>query len=311
MDINFELYKVFYTVAKAGNFSIAAKALFISQSAVSQSIKSLEDSIGSQLFIRGSRVVKLTAIGDMLLSHVEQAYNLIKTAENKILAMQTLSLGEMKIGISDTILRYLLTPYLQNFLSDYPEIKIQIINRTSPGIVDSIKNGAVDFGIVTLPVEDKNIETFFFQEVEDVFVASSRFMSLQGRSISIKELSELPLLLLQKDSSTRRNLDKYFLSKGYAIIPEIELESIELLVEFSRIGLGVAHVLRESAESAMASNELFMLRLNEGLPKRKLGIAKLRNVPLSSAASEFASRLRNVPLALPHAHAQETSPLSP
>lgn len=295
MDINFELYKVFYTVAKAGNFSAAAKDLFITQSAVSQSIKSLEESIGSQLFIRGSRNVKLTAVGEMLLGHVEQAYNLIKTAENKILSMKSLALGEMKIGIGDTILRYLLTPYLQNFLSDFPEIKIQIINRTSPGIVDSIKNGAVDFGIVTLPVDDKNIETFLFKEVVDIFVASSRFKHLIGKQISLKQLTELPLLLLQKDSSTRRNLDKFFLSKGYAIVPEIELESMELLVEYARIGLGVAHVLKESAELPMANNELFMLTLDEALPKRELGIAKLRNVPLSSAASEFASRLRNVP----------------
>jgi len=296
MDINFELYKVFYIVAKTGSFSAAAKALFITQSAVSQSIKSLEESIGSQLFIRGSRNIKLTAAGEMLFGHVEQAYNLIKTAENKIISMQSLALGEMKIGISDTILRYLLTPYLQKFISDYPEIKIQIINRTTPGIIESIKNGAVDFGIVTLPVEDKNIETLFFREVEDVFVASSRFGQLRGKPISIKELAELPLLLLQKESSTRRNLDKYFLSKGYAIVPEIELESMDLLVEYARIGLGVAHVLKECAEFAIANNELFILTLEEDLPKRKLGIAKLRNVPLSHAASEFASRLRELSL---------------
>lgn len=291
MDINFELYKVFYTVAKSGSFSAAARELFISQSAVSQSIKSLEENTGSSLFIRGSRNVKLTSVGEMLFSHVEQAYSLIKAAENKILEMQSLNLGEIKIGVGDTILRYFLTPFLQKFIKDYPKIKIQIINRTSPGIIDSIKKGVVDFGIITLPVEDKYIETALFREVEDVFVAASRFNEFNGKSVNLNDLSVLPLLLLQKESSTRRNLDIYFSSKGLNIVPEIELESMELLVEFSRIGLGVAYVLKESSATLVSNGELFILNLTEPMPKRKLGIAKLRNVPLSPASSEFVTNL--------------------
>ena len=122
MDINFELYKVFYIVAKSGSFSAAARELFISQSAVSQSVKGLEDSIGSQLFIRGPRSIKLTAAGELLFSYVEQAYNHLKSAEHKIEEMQNLHLGELKIGVGDTVLRYFLTPYLQQFIKEYPEI---------------------------------------------------------------------------------------------------------------------------------------------------------------------------------------------
>ena len=299
MDVNFELYKVFYTVAKSGSFSAAARELFISQSAISQSIKSLEETTGSPLFIRGSRNVKLTSVGEMLFVHVEQAYSLLKTAEHKILEMQSLGLGEIKIGVGDTILRYLLTPFLQHFIKEYPKIKIQIINRTSPGIIDSIKKGAVDFGVVTMPVEDKDIETVEFREVEDVFVASSRFNELQGKSVSMNQLSSLPLLLLQKESSTRRNLDVYFFSKGLNIVPEIELESMELLVEFSRIGLGIAYVLKESSAVLVSNGELFILKLTDAIPKRKLGIAKLRSVPLSPAAAEFVLKLRSVPQSPP------------
>jgi len=291
MDINFELYKVFYTVASSGSFSAAARELFISQSAVSQSIKSLEENIGCPLFIRGPRNVKLTSAGEMLFSHVDQAYNLLKAAENKMLEMQSLRLGEIKIGVGDTILKYLLTPFLQQFIKDYPKIKIQIINRTSPGIIESIKRGAVDFGIVTLPVGDKEIETAAFREVEDVFVASQRFSELYGKTIRMNELCSLPLLLLQKESSTRRNLDEYFSAKGLKITPEIELESMDLLVEYSRIGLGVAYVLKESVAALASNGELFILNLTEAIPKRKLGIAKLSNVPLSQAALEFVTKL--------------------
>lgn len=291
MDINFELYKIFYTVAKKRSFSAAAKELYVSQSAVSQSIKSLETQSGSTLFIRGTKHVKLTSVGEMLYSHVEQAYNLLKTAEAKIREMQQLGMGEIKIGVGDTILRHLLIPLLHKFVLEYPMIKIQIINRTSPGIINSLKSGAVDLGIVTLPVLDKDIESPAFKEVEDVFVASSRFEYLIGKPVTPEELAALPLLLLQKESSTRRNLDSYFNSFNLNISPEIELESMELLVELSKIGLGIAHVLRESVTEMVSSGELFILNLAEPLPKRKLGVAKLRNVPLSPAAEVFESML--------------------
>jgi DNA-binding transcriptional LysR family regulator len=295
MDINFELYKIFYTAAKSGSFSAAARALYISQSAVSQSVKSLEGKTGCALFIRGPKNVKLTDAGEMLFSHVEQAYSLLKAAENKMLEMQSLTLGEIKIGVGDTILRYLLTPFLQQFIEAHQKIKIQVINRTSPGIIDSLRKGIVDFGIVTLPVEEPDIETFEFREVEDVFVASSRFIEFKEKLIGLTELSSLPLLLLQKESSTRRNLDEYFTANAIEIIPEIELESMDLLVEFARIGLGIAHVLRESSNALVKSGELFELKLAEPIPKRIIGIVKLRNVPLSAAAKEFVGNLRSAP----------------
>lgn len=301
MDVNFELYKIFYNTARSGSFSAAARALYISQSAVSQSIKSLEAKTGCTLFIRGPKNIKLTDAGEMLFKHVEQAYSLLKSAENKMLEMQSLTFGEIRIGVGDTILRYLLIPFLQQFIKSYPKIKIQVINRTSPGIIDSLRKGNVDFGIVTLPVNENDIETLGFREVEDVFVASARFNEFKDKCMKIDELSSLPLLLLQKESSTRRNLDEYFRAGGIDIIPEIELESMDLLVEFARIGLGIAHVLKESSNTLVKSGELFELKLVKPIPRRMLGVATLRNVPLSAAAREFVGKLGNIPPAT-HIH---------
>ncbi|NLH95817.1 MAG: LysR family transcriptional regulator [Clostridiaceae bacterium] len=293
MDVNFELYKVFYTVAKTGSFSAAARELYISQSAVSQSVKNLEECTGSRLFIRGPRRVKLTAIGEMLFSHVEQACNLINAAEAKIRDMQSLKLGEVKIGVGDTIFRYLLIPFLQRFIRDFPDIKLKITNRTSHGIINSIREGAVDLGIVTMPFSnnDNDIDAMILCEVEDVFIASSRYNNLKNRPVSLEELASYPLLLLQKESSTRKNLDSFFISKGIEITPEIELESMDLLVELARIGLGIAHVLKESALQFVRKRELFIIKLREPSPKRQLGIATLKNVPLSPAAEEFRRKL--------------------
>jgi len=291
MDINFELYKIFYHTAKAASFSEAARKLFISQSAVSQAIGNLEDKMGSRLFVRKTRNARLTLEGEILLKHVEQAYNFIKTAEDKILEMQNLDLGEIRIGVGDTNCRFFLIPYLKKFIKLYPKIKFKVINRTSPQIIEILKSGQIDFGLVTLPVTDESIITNDFKDVEDIFVASDKYSELKNKTVSISELSQYPLLLLQQDSSTRRNLDLTFKQLGVDILPEIELESVELLVEFARIGLGIAHVLEESAEILIQSGELFIVKTKETFKTRKLGFALMKDMPLSQASSEFLKHM--------------------
>ena len=293
MDINFELYKIFFHAAKANSFSDAAQNLYISQSAVSQAIKNLEAKLGGQLFYRKARSVKLTPEGELLYNHISQAFNFIKTAESKLYEIHNMDTGEIRIGVSDTVCKYYLIPYLERFNKEFPKIKIQVINRTSSQILDILKNGLIDFGIVTMPVKDKGFSVKEFMTVEDIFVSSDKYPQLRGRSVSLKELSSYPLLMLQKDSSTRKNLDTYLNKEGIAIVPEIELESIDLLVEFARIGLGIAHVLKESAEALISRNELFRITTNEPLPGRKLGIVTILNVPPAKAAMEFIEMLNS------------------
>jgi DNA-binding transcriptional LysR family regulator len=287
MDINFELYKIFYHAAKSESFSSASRKLFISQSAVSQSIKSLEDKLGVKLFIRKGKQMVLTGEGVLLLTHIEQAYNFIKTAEHKIFEIQNMEAGEIRIGASDTVCRYHLVPCLEKFNSIYPKIKIHVINRTSSQILTLLKNGIVDFGIVTLPVYDEDVAVSEFMGVQDIFVASDKFSYLVGKIIDFKDLSHYPLLMLEKSSSTRRNMDSFFRDAGAYITPEIELESVDLLVDFAKIGLGIACVLKESALDALNKNELFIVSTKEKLPERKLGIISTKSVPLSKASSKF------------------------
>lgn len=295
MDISFELYKIFYHAASSGGFSAAAQKLFISQSAVSQAVKNLEEKMGCLLFIRKGRTVRLTTEGELLFRHVEQAYNFIKTAEKKITEIRELYSGEIRIGVGDTVCKHFLIPCMQKFNERYPEIRIQVINRTSSQITGLLKNGTVDFGIVTLPVPDKEIKTIEFITVEDIFAASAvKFPNLSGRKSNLKELLDLPLLMLQKDSSTRRNLDSLLSNIGLKAEPEIELESVDLLVEFAKIGLGIAHVLKESALPSIKRGELFEVRTFEQLPGRRLGIATMDNVPLSLASSQFINFLTNL-----------------
>ncbi|MDK2934915.1 MAG: hypothetical protein PWP27_2725 [Clostridiales bacterium] len=256
MDINFELYKIFYHAAQSGSFSEAAKTLYITQSAVSQAIKNLEKKLDVQLFFRKNRKVKLTWEGELLFKHIEQAYNFIKSAENKFFEMKNLDTGEIRIGVSDTICKYYLIPYLEQFNTRHPHIKIQVINRTSSQILELLKKGLVDFGITTLPVKDKNIQVKEFITVDDIFVACDKFISLKNRKVPLHELNKYPLLMLEKDSRTRQNIDYFLEQHGVSVAPEIELESIDLLVEFAKIGLGIACVLKQSAITEIKNNRL-------------------------------------------------------
>ena len=287
MDINFELYKIFYHAAKSESFSSASRKLFISQSAVSQSIKNLEEKLGTKLFTKKGKQMMLTNEGILLFSHVEQAYNFIKTAEHKIFEIQNMDAGEIRIGASDTVCRYHLIPYLEKFNAHYPKIKIHVINRTSSQILNLLKNGTVDLGIVTLPVDDDNIAVSEFMNVQDIFVASDKYSDLMKTSIHLKDIARYPLLMLEKNSSTRRNIDMYFKSIGAVITPEIELESVDLLVDFAKIGLGIACVLKESAMDALYKEEIFEVQTKEKLPPRKLGLVSMKAVPLSKASTKF------------------------
>ncbi|MGE4284318.1 MAG: LysR family transcriptional regulator [Clostridia bacterium] len=297
MDINFELYKIFYFAAKHESFSDAANKLFITQSAVSQAIKNLEDKLGNQLFFRKNRKVTLTREGDLLFKHISQAYHLIINAENKLSEIKNLDAGEIRIGVSDTICKYYLIPYLEKFNHDYPNVKIQVINRTSSQILELLNEGLVDLGIATLPVKDKNIIIKNFITVEDIFIACEKFSELKSSCITLQQLSEYPLLMLEKGSATRRNIDEFLKQEEISISPEIELEDIDLLVEFAKIGLGIACVLKESAAKEIESNQLFQIHTIENLPPRKLGICTLKNVPLSRAVSVFIDCLyKNEPV---------------
>ncbi|NLW47191.1 MAG: LysR family transcriptional regulator [Firmicutes bacterium] len=291
MDINFELYKIFYHTVTSSSFSNAAEKLFITQSAVSQAIKNLESKIGATLFFRHNRNLKLTPEGEMLFTHIEQAYNFIKTGEQKLTEIQNLDSGEIRIGASDTVCKYFLMPYLENFHRLYPKVKLQFINRTSPKILDNLKNGSIDLGIVTLPLNGKNVTVYELTNVTDIFVAAPKYNELKDRQVKLAELAGYPLLLLEKASSTRRNFDGFLQDKQLNLVPEIELESVDLLVEFARIGMGVAHVLKESALAPIENGELFEIKTAEKIPQRQLGLVIMRQVPLSKAAEVFVNLL--------------------
>ena len=241
MDINYELYRVFYHVAASLSFSEASKQLFISQSAVSQSIKVLEKKLGITLFIRSTKKVQLTPEGEILLRYVEPAVNLIQRGEAQVMESSTLGGGQLRIGASDTICRYFLVPYLNRFHKEYPGVHIKVTNQTSTRCVDLLESGQVDLIVTNYPnshLPDR-MNVIPIHTFQDVFIANREYYpELTERTISLKELLQHPILMLDRKSTTSEFLHHLFQQHQLDLVPEIELGSNDLLIDLANIGLG-------------------------------------------------------------------------
>lgn len=294
MDINYELYKVFYKVAKTLSFSEASKELFISQSAVSQSIKVLEKRLNQILFIRSTKKVRLTKEGEMLFKHIEPAINLITRGESQIFETNVLGGGQLRIGASDTICRYFLVPYLQRFHQEYPNVHIKVTNGTSLQCIDLLENNDVDLIIVNTPnsklsnvTTTHNLMTF-----RDVFIANKEYFPLDHMKLSLEDLLEYPILMLEKNSTTSEYLHNLFLQNSLDLVPAIELSSNDLLIDLAKIGLGIAFIPDFCIQSPL--EQLIVLDTIDELPSRTLVAAYDNNIPLSGAMEYFINQLTTV-----------------
>ncbi|MDO5337055.1 MAG: LysR family transcriptional regulator [Eubacteriales bacterium] len=285
MDINLELYRVFYYVATTLSFSEASRQLYISQSAVSQSIKVLEKKLNQTLFTRSTKHVLLTPEGETLLRHVEPAIRML--AEGEALLTQQSSLrGQLRIGASDTICRYFLVDYLKRFHEEYPDVHIKVINRTSIGCVELLESGQVDCIVSNYPNSRLDIHANFqiVKEFQDVFVANSKYFPLNDQELSFEQLLGLPILMLTQRSTTSEYLHQYLSSFGLRLHPEVELSSNDLLIDLAGIGLGIAFVPNYMLKG---QKNLFCLKLREQMPPRQLILAKQGLLPTSPAAEAF------------------------
>ena len=279
MNIDFELYRIFYVVANHCNITKASEELSISQPAISKSIKNLEEQLGGQLFVRTKRGVVLTEEGKEFYNYIKQAIEYINNAENKFTDLINLETGCIKIGISTTLTKEFLLPYLEEFHSLYPKIDIQIITNLTSDLMPKLRKGLID--IVILNLNDKNygndIDIIKCRKINDCFVVNNKYKDLTLKEVSIKELNNYPLILQAKGSNTREFLDNIARENGVVLKPNIELASYSLVVEFSKIGLGIGYATKEYIKEAIKNKELYELELKEKIPSRYIGIALSKN----------------------------------
>jgi DNA-binding transcriptional LysR family regulator len=283
MNIKLGQYKIFNEAASTLSFSLAAKNLFMTQSAVSQAINSLEKELDTTLFIRQAKSVTLTKEGLILHQHINNALEIITSAENQIQNFKELKDGELVIGASDTISQYFLTPYLVLFHKQYPNIKIKVLNRTSIEMIELMKSGQIDLGFLNMPIEDETLTIRECLKIHDIFVSANK----DDKIYSNKEIAQMPLILIEKNTSSRQFLDRYFASSGILLQPRIELGAHELLLKLAQVNLGISCVIKEFSMECLNQGSVHEIKLEEPIPERSIAYAYLKRRTLSASATKF------------------------
>ena len=293
MSVKLELYRVFKEVAEVGNITAAAQALYISQSAVSQSIKQLERDLQTRLFARNSRGVTLTAEGQMLYAYVRSAMGLLETGEEKLSQTRELQMGQLTIGASDTVTSQFLLPYLDTFHKRHPAIHIQIVSGRSHKVLGLLRSGTVDIAVARTPADDAGLRIYPCFDTHAIFVAGAEYPCDFRHVYTLEEIAAFPLILLERKASSRLYLERFFLQNGLKLNPEIELGARSLLVDLAAIGFGVAGVTEEFVRKELDSGRLKKLKTSFEIPARSVDMCLLSDVPQSAAAERFTDFVKD------------------
>lgn len=293
MEQNLNLYHIFYEVAGCKNFSIAAKKLYISQPAVSKSISRLEEDLNTTLFHRSSRGVTLTPEGEHLYKHVEQALFLLKSGEEQLKASISQNVSHLSIGVSTTLCKYVLLPLLKNFIAENPNIKITISCQSTFNTLSSLQDGSIDIGLVGLPskLEERHGITYLpLKTIEDIFVATDSYLSPflnkhKGELYEQEEFfNEASFIMLDKDNISRKHADTFLSAHHLKFHNIIEVNNMDLSIEFAKAGLGIACVISDFVSNDIKNGTLRELKLGHRIPKRQIGFAYPSiNAPVSGA----------------------------
>lgn len=284
------LYRYFFEVAKAGSISAAAKRLYVSQPAVSSMIANLERELNTTLFFRTSRGITLTSEGAMLFDYVKNAFSFFEAGEDKLREISNLSGGLLRIGASDMTLRFFLLDKIEAFNSAHPGVHLTVTNNATPKTLEALKGGIIDLCVVSEPiVPDDTLCVIPVKKIRDIFVASDRF-DLKNKVLSYEELAGYPLIMLEKDTSTRTYTDRHIRAHCRPDClpdPFIELATSDLVLEFAKRGIGIGSLVEDFAKDALKSGQVYEVPVSVPCPPRSFCLVYLKNIPLSASAEHF------------------------
>ncbi|MEI3340661.1 MAG: LysR family transcriptional regulator [Eubacterium sp.] len=291
MNLNLEYYKVFYYVAKYKSITLAAEKLSLSQPAVSQSIRHLEEEVGTPLFVRTAKGMRLTTEGEVLYPFVARGYEYIRLGERKLLEQMNLEAGEIRIGASDMTLQFYLLRYLEQFHEKYPKVKVRVTDAPTPETLKHLQDGKIDFGVVTAPVAEENGFTLRkVRDIQDVFVAGEKYSRYLNRTVKLSELEDMPVICLERETSSRTYVESFLEQYQVSLHPEFELATSDMLIQFAVRGLGVANVVDFCRKSA-GIRRIISPRLEQEIPKRAMYVVTNERIPLPSSAGHLIQML--------------------
>lgn len=276
MDISLDLYRIFYIVAKEGSISASANVLFISQPAITFQIKKLEEQLGVSLFTRTKHGMILTDEGKVLFEYVKNGIENISNGENALSNLKNLDSGTIRIGVSTTICRYILMPYLEKFHEKYPNIDIQINNNISNNLIKELRNGNLDILMLFSPsTENKDLIITKVKEVQDIFVGNKKYYDLMDKSNNLNNLKSYPLIFPNSSSNSRTYLNKYLKDSNVDLKPKLEVVSYNLIVDLIKAGFGIGYVTKEFIKDELDNKILYEIKIKPSIPKRTIVIATM------------------------------------
>ncbi|MBO5209933.1 MAG: LysR family transcriptional regulator [Lachnospiraceae bacterium] len=284
MEQNLNLYQIFYEVAGCRNFSVAAKKLYISQPAVSKAISKLEENLNTTLFHRSSRGVTLTREGELLYQHVEQALRSLKSGEELLKESASLKISHLSIGVSTTLCKYVLLPLLKTFIAENPNIKITISCQSTLDTITALQNNSIDIGLVGIPAEDSfkgnNPITYLpLKTIEDIFVATDSYLTplqykYKGELHENEEFfHDASFIMLNRENISRKHTDTFLSTHQIELHNIIEVNHMDLSIEFAKAGLGIACVISDFVEKELKDGSLREVKLGHKIPRRQIGFA--------------------------------------
>ena len=275
MEQHLSQYRIFYEVARCGNISRAAKELYISQPAISKAIGKLEESLGTRLFLRNSRGVQLTPEGNVLFQHVSDAFDSLSRGEKELKRIHDFHIGQLKIGVSNTLCKYVLLPYLKSFVEKYPHVNITIESQSTAHTLEMLEARKIDIGLVAEPRARRGLNFTPVMEIHDGFVCTPAYMEnltlREGPAPDIFKTGNI--MLLDRSNMSRKHLDTYLSDRDIEVNQILEVTDMALLIEFARIGLGIACVILDFVSDDLKNGTLMEVPLDAPIPRRVIGFA--------------------------------------
>lgn len=274
-NINLELYKVFYYVAKTKNITKASELLLISQPAITQTIKKLEGQLGYKLFYRTSRGVELTNYGEELFDNIKSSIECLDNCKTSLDKYNKDDIKTLRIGGGTTLLKHNALEGFKKFKDKYPNIKIEIVRGITSELFNKLNDNLIDLVLFNAPINmSESIEYKVIENVQYTFVANTKYYSeLKNKRFSISDLKKLELVLQSEVSSSRKFLNSICKKNRVNLNDGYELESYDLTLSFVKAGLGIGFINRNHIKDELKNNELFELEFNEKIPTREIGIA--------------------------------------
>lgn len=285
MNINYELYKMFYMVVKNQSISKAAEAIYISQPAISQAMSNLEEKLGGKLFIRTKKGIVLTEEGKILFRFIEDGVKTFSNGENAFLNYMNLDSGSIRIGASTTVTKNVVMPYIESFHKKYPKVDIKITNHLTSQLITALRNGDLDLLVLNLPMKEcKDLKIIPLCKVQDIFVGNFEYLKKTNGKLAVSDLKNYPLVTQQEPSNTRSFMNQYLIDNHVSVHIENEIVSYGLVMDFVKAGFGIGYATKEFILEELENKKLFEIEVTPKVPQRDIGIVILnKNIPNYSA----------------------------